>query len=355
MTKNRDDHSENNDEPTPAAGAKPGMRQRHEPTFANFNPDEDDDYEEPDRDTDYASGYPADELEDDEYDYADDDEEPYVGEDFDEDEPALTANEASENDSWDDKERFFVEEDEDTSRTWPLGLIAVAVIAIALLAAGGYGVVQQRTATENELRELRARLATTGTTGETSASSEALRKMKQSYEQLAQEAQALELENARLTDTVAGLEAQLEAQQAVLADSPSTTSSGQPVAAPAPAASVTKQPVPQSGNTASSSAPNTNAVTPKPADAEPPSPAATNSTGPWFVNFGSYAGRTMAETWASRLKPAAGNVIISPNNIDGKTLFRVRVIGLPDRAAAQQVARQLETDQRVSALWVGKD
>jgi cell division septation protein DedD len=63
----------------------------------------------------------------------------------------------------------------------------------------------------------------------------------------------------------------------------------------------------------------------------------------------------MAETWASRLKPAAGNVIISPNNIDGKTLFRVRVIGLPDRAAAQQVARQLETDQRVSALWVGKD
>jgi cell division septation protein DedD len=63
----------------------------------------------------------------------------------------------------------------------------------------------------------------------------------------------------------------------------------------------------------------------------------------------------MAETWASRLKPAAGNVIISPSDINGKTLFRVRVIGLPDRAAAQQVARQLEAEQRVSELWVGKD
>ena len=65
--------------------------------------------------------------------------------------------------------------------------------------------------------------------------------------------------------------------------------------------------------------------------------------------------RNMAETWAARLHPIAGQVIIAPNTSNGKTLYRVRVIGLADRDSAKAVARKLEAEQGVSELWVGKE
>jgi len=73
------------------------------------------------------------------------------------------------------------------------------------------------------------------------------------------------------------------------------------------------------------------------------------------VNFGSYATRNMAVSWAARLRPGAGEVIILPTSSDGKTLYRLRVIGLADRDVAKGVARKLETELRVAELWVGKD
>jgi hypothetical protein len=73
------------------------------------------------------------------------------------------------------------------------------------------------------------------------------------------------------------------------------------------------------------------------------------------VNFGSYAARNMAETWATRLHPGAGKVVIAASTSDGKTLYRVRVVGLADREAARKVASKLEADMRVSELWVGKE
>ncbi|HEY6131583.1 MAG TPA: SPOR domain-containing protein, partial [Halioglobus sp.] len=79
------------------------------------------------------------------------------------------------------------------------------------------------------------------------------------------------------------------------------------------------------------------------------------SSGPWFVNFGSYATRAMADTWATRLHPNRGEVIVAANTRDGKTLYRVRVVGLDSRNSAMDVARTLESELRVSALWVGKD
>ena len=99
---------------------------------------------------------------------------------------------------------------------WPWSLIAIAIVAFVLLIAGGYGVMQQRAATQEELRQLRATLATNVNPADESASREALQELQQSYDKLAANAEALTLENRRLTDTVAGLEAQLGVQQAVL-------------------------------------------------------------------------------------------------------------------------------------------
>ncbi len=88
-------------------------------------------------------------------------------------------------------------------------------------------------------------------------------------------------------------------------------------------------------------------------------PIASKSTGSesgasWFVNFGSYSQRAAADSWAARLKPDSGRAVVTTGSRDGKTFYRVRVIELADRATADRVARQLESEYGLSKLWVGK-
>jgi cell division septation protein DedD len=351
MARDNDDRSGKDNE-------RPHGKLRQEPTFSRYN--EDDDYEEPDRDADYASGYHVDDdIPEDEFDdNYDEDDEPDLFSDEEVDDDYDSSDEDTDEDDaedWPEEERFF-EEEQARSQTWPLGLIAVAVIALILLAAGGYGVMQQRTATENELRELRAALATTGNPRDASASRDALEAKQAAFEKLATETEALRLENRALSDTVAGLQAQLgelrvslspdtaaestgSSQQANNSASPApVTPEPQAVASPKPAPKPQPKPAPKPA--------------PKPQPAEP---VVSTASGPWFVNFGSYAMREMAQSWASRLRPAAGEVAIIPISSEGRTLYRLRVIGLADRETAQQVARKLETDLQVSKLWVGAE
>ncbi len=379
MTRNNDELSDSDDERAPAYDADPlGKNQRREPIFSRFDDDDDDDYEEPDRDTDYPSGFRADSVEEedefeDEFSDENAQDQFHAGDSTPRYTPDLSV--AEEPDAWLEKEGYL-DDDEDTREHWPLSLIAVAVVALVLLAAGGYGVMQQRAATQTELRDLRAKLATTASPENVTASRDALQNIQLSYDKLSATAEALTLENRRLADTVAGLQAQLGVQQAVLTKTlpgasqvkPAATrdTSGSPSAASGP---VAPQPVtpPQvtSPSTTEEPAVHTPAA-PKPTVAKPlppkpaPKPAAkptvaTTSSGPWFVNFGSYASRNMAQTWASKLHPGAGKVIVAPNAKDGQTLYRVRVVGLADRGSAQEVARQLETQLRVAELWVGKE
>jgi cell division protein FtsN len=181
--------------------------------------------------------------------------------------------------------------------------------------------------------------------------------LQQSYDKLAANAEALTLENRRLADTVAGLQAQLGVQQAVLTKTLPAANQVEPATA---GAAKLPQPVAARPVTPESAA--DKPVAPKPAapqtalpDPAPAQTPAATSSGPWFVNFGSYASRGVAESSANRLHPGAGKVIIAPNAKEGQTLYRLRVVGLSSRSAAQEVARKLEAELRVSELWVGKE
>jgi cell division septation protein DedD len=356
-------HNNDNDLPDTTkpddSGNRAQQAQRREPFFSGF--EEEDNYEEPDRDTDYASSYHEESLEDDEFDESPRDEDDFTPQaeiEWDDPEPddnweesgpepeaepeqtsihhARSSEEEEEEeeeqeqeeDEWDDEEGYF-EEDAAEFQKWPLGLIVVAVVALLLLAAGGYGVIQQRSATQEEIRQLQASLATAASPADVTASRNVMREVQQRTTELLAAVDALTLENRRLADTVAGLESQLEEQQAAAAKQ---------AAAPQPAAPQPATPQP---------------ATPQPATPKPAAPIAVGG-GAWFVNFSSYDQRTTAEGWASRLKPTAGKVVVTTGNKSGATVYRVRVIGLANRKSAEKVARQLESEYGLPKLWVGQ-
>lgn len=345
-----------------------GNNVRQEPSFSDLDDLDEDGYEEPDRDTNLAAGYRADSVEEeDEYDHSAEENERSRVADYRSD-IGDDVDASLEDDDWLEPDDDRVDE----GQGWPLGMIVVGLVALVLLAAGGYGVLQQRAATQEELRELRAALAVAGP--QDAGDREALQSLQQSYDKLSAQAQALTLENRRLSDTVAGLEAQLGSQQsvpskAVAAQDAQVAGSTAPQEAvaqssapPAPAAANIVQ---DATTTPPKTAPPTTAppraaqlpAQPKPAVKSAPAKPkpASSPTGPWFVNFGTYATRSMADTWASRVRPTAGEVIVAPNDKDGRTLYRVRVVGLGDRESAQQVARKLESDLQVPPLWVGRE
>lgn len=360
MARDDDNHSNSDNRfARNSDNSRPGAGLRQEPTLSRF--DADDDFEEPDRDADYASGYhagDADDVDDPLDDYADDRDSnlfphEYSDNAYDSNDSDVDETDDEESDAWDEDDEY-TEDNAPRAQGWPLSLIAVALVALVLLAAGGYGVMQQRAATEDELRQLRAELATASSPSGDSAARAALEELQLAYDTLATEAEALRLENRTLVDTAAGLQAQLGKQQST---PPATTSAG---AQPKPGnATVTSAPVakPAVAATTASAAPAPAVAKPAPAKPVAAKPAATASvaSGPWFVNFGSYATREMADSWAARLKPGAGKVIVMPTTSGGRTLYRLRVIGMPDRDSARQVARKLETDLQVAELWVGKE
>lgn len=366
-------------------------RGAHDGRGYNRFDEQDDDYEEPDRDTDCATIYTEDddeeyylddpepvaedifserkrtdgdpdpepddewaEDEDDEWDRDerwDDETQGAAGErddDRDEEEDALPDNrphvaglpprhEMMDADlDWQEEDAYPDEAVEDTGM-WPLSLIAVAVVAVLLLAAGGYGVLQQRSAMQEEIRQLQADLATAVAPAEAAASREAARDLEQRNGELQARFDALILENRRLEETVSGLEARLE-------ERPVETE--KPQAPPVAASTGADAPAP--------------AVKPAPARTSPPQSkpvrAASAATGPgWFVNFGSYSQKAMAESWAARLQPPEGKVVVTTGSKGGELFYRVRVVELDSRDQAERTARKLEGDYGLSRLWVGSE
>jgi cell division septation protein DedD len=202
---------------------------------------------------------------------------------------------------------------------WPLGLIVVAVVALLLLGAGGYGVMQQRAAMQEEIRTLQAAIATSASPEEVTASREAQRLSQEHSAELQTAIDSLQLETRSLRDTVRGLELQL--------------------------ASVTATPAPKPVPKASAAAKTT--ATKKPAA----SPVVSEK---WFVNFGSYQKRETANSWSKRLTPASGKVVVVPGEKSGDAYYRVRVVNLTSRKQAEGIARVLEQEYDLSKLWIGE-
>ncbi|MEM8661068.1 MAG: SPOR domain-containing protein [Pseudomonadota bacterium] len=402
----RDAHSEPNRIKSSQENQDQLSGRRQEPVFNDF--DEDEDYEAADRDTDLVAAYdedfdeedyedspedgdaeeldddwqvlgnsahPADNAEDEPLEpWDEDDEEPYddeeieeydddLGEDeFYEDEEGLdgqgfeeesleeeekpgerlatttalaglasnaggAGTQWSRNDDYDASFNGSAQSVKSETQSWPLGMIIVGVVALALLAAGGYGVIQQRAETQEEIRQLRATLATAANPAEVEASRRELADAESQNEKLRATVQRLSDENRRLGDTIASLENQLTQQVSDLYPE------SQPAEAQTP----------------------TPTTTPEPPQTAPVATAQPAAQGKWFVNFSSYSQRSVADNWANKLEPLAGQAIVAANDRDGRTLYRVRIVGLADRAEARKVAEQLQAEYKLPPLWVGSD
>ncbi|WP_162846149.1 SPOR domain-containing protein [Seongchinamella sediminis] len=233
---------------------------------------------------------------------------------------AATASTAGDSDDWEAFEDEEYEEEERRELSISPGMIVVALIALGLLVAGGYGVIDQRAGMQEEIRELQAKLGTAAAPSEVTASRQAAEQAAERNTLLEQQVAELRRENRSLQAIVTGLEKQLTAQQEAINEAtPAAKPAPEPVARPAPA---------------SSSAP--------------------AAAGSWFVNFSSYSQRSTAESWASKLHPGKGRVIVASGDSNGRTIYRVRVVDLPDKAAAEAIARRLEADYGLARLWVGQ-
>ncbi|MEP1471321.1 MAG: SPOR domain-containing protein [Halieaceae bacterium] len=240
---------------------------------------------------------------------------------------------ALDSDEWDGD---GAEESSGFFESWPVGLIAVAVVALLLLAGGGYGVMQQRAEMQEEIRDLRAQLATAAQPQQVTDSRDAQRELSERNAQLQDQLDNLTLENRQLSDTVAGLENQLEGQRQAAIKLEEARAAARRQAA--------------TGST--SSAPAVTAA-PKPAS-KPAATTAAASTGSWFVNFGSYSQQSVASDWATRLEASYGKVIVAPASANGKTVYRVRVVDLPSKAEADSVSGRLQQEYKLPTLWVGR-
>ena len=214
----------------------------------------------------------------------------------------------------------------------PLGTIALVALALIALGAGAYGVIQQRGAMQTEIRELQAQLANTLSAEEAAAERERQRQIELENETLRSEREALQVDNAALSERVDRLQAQLARQQA----SNEQAAAAQKAAAQREAERqlARRQREESAGSQAAASA--------------------SAPAGPWFVNFGSYTQRQVADRWASRLTVGEGSVVVKTASTAGKTVYRVRVVDLATRDAAERVAIALERQHAVSPLWVGR-
>lgn len=239
--------------------------------------------------------------------------------------PALIQEEQVEYE--DSTEEISEEVDQDEDQPLPMGLIIVGVVAVILLVIGGYGVIQERSDLEEEVRELQAGIATRADPGQLIAAGDRVDALELENRQLKAENEELNEQYRLLSSTVANLQAQLkeqrEQEQRAQEQKKQEQAKAEQNAAPQPSAApqVTAQPV---------------------------------VNGDWFVNFGSYALRETARNWSKRLQPGAGEVIVAPATSGGKTMYRVRVVGLSSKDEAARVAGKLEQEHDLDKLWVGR-
>ncbi|HKK23108.1 MAG TPA: SPOR domain-containing protein, partial [Pseudohaliea sp.] len=218
---------------------------------------------------------------------------------------------------------------------------------LLLLAVGGYGVMTERAALREEIRDLQARLATAGGPRPgavpEAAALERLADLQGELASLAQENSAL---RARIGDLKGRLDAAGEdaAGENAAGEGGAATAVGERAlpsrAAPEPEPEPEAAPVPEPE---------------APPAGESPAPATTADGRSWFVNFSSYAELGTARRRAAELSVDAGRVVVQDAVANGRTVYRVRVVGIGSREAADAIARRLAASYQLPPLWVGRE
>lgn len=242
---------------------------------------------------------------------------------------------------WSDQDLEAEPKTQEYSEPWPFGLIGAAIVALVLLTAGGYGVVQQRAAMTEEIRQLQAELATTASKQEIADNRQAQRAEATRSDDLQFQIDALQRENQNLQTEIAGLETLLAGANPV-APAPPVTTTKTAVVAPTPAVA---KPEPTTNKPVAAASKEKEAAL---------KPLVVSNDRTWFVNFGSYSKEATAKKWASKLKVDKGELIVIPGQKGSIHYFRVRVVDLPNRAIAEKIADQLEKTYKLPKLWVGQ-
>lgn len=225
---------------------------------------------------------------------------------------------------------------------WPFVTVTAAAI---LLIVGGWGAVQERNELQQEIAQLKGQLGQKRSDGDLSSAQEAsllaenesmkaqLATLRDEYAQLANEISSLQ--NRLMADVDAGANHARVAATAETVAEPAATA----VMTPAPAA--TSEPAYEA----------TEDETDLSEDSEQDIVALAGTT--WFVNVASHSNRELAATWRDRIAKRYEGVRIQEADVNGRSLFRVRVLGFSSKAAAERARRQLEQDFGIGPLWVG--
>ncbi len=225
---------------------------------------------------------------------------------------------------------------------WPFVTVTAAAI---LLIVGGWGAVQERNELQQEIAQLNGQLGQKRSDGDLSSAQEAsllaenesmkaqLATLRDEYAQLANEISSLQ--DRLMADVDAG-ESQAKVAATVetpVAPAPTT------VMAPAPVATSEAADEPTKDNIGLSEDREQDAVT------------LAGTT--WFVNVASHSNRELAATWRDRIAERYDGVRIQEADVNGRSLFRVRVLGFNSKAAAESARTQLEQTFGIGPLWVG--
>jgi len=63
----------------------------------------------------------------------------------------------------------------------------------------------------------------------------------------------------------------------------------------------------------------------------------------------------MAEQWASKISDDVSTAVVSAVEVNGKALYRLRVVGIASRQDATRLAGELEKTYGIGPLWVGTE
>ena len=212
-----------------------------------------------------------------------------------------------------------------TSRSvWPM---LVGLVAIVLISVGGWGLFEERGELQARINELERNQSQAKSMSPVEASA----------------LSALETDNAALKLQLDGLYRDYELAMAEIARLQEATA-------------MSAQDASDSGVPEQTTETNTSAV---PADKAPDAEQESGSVptpGDWFVNVGAFSVAQSAVNLSARLTDSGFNAVVREMSTDdGKTLTRVRVIGLDNREDALRVAQDLESNYGTGPVWVGQN